>query len=85
VRVTGRLDSESVSFDAQAVVLRFDLVSEGGRLPVEYKGVRPDGMTDDAEVIVEGKLRPEGTLEASSLMFKCPSKYESEPAGASVE
>lgn len=85
VRVTGDLDSQSVSFDPEAVVLRFNLVGEGVTVPVEYKGVRPDGMTDDAEVIVEGKLRPDGTLEASALLFKCPSKYEAAPTAASEE
>jgi cytochrome c-type biogenesis protein CcmE len=85
VRVMGNLDSHSVSFDPQAVVLRFNIVGGGETLPIEYHGVRPDGMSDDAEVIVEGKLRPDGTLEASSLMFKCPSKYESEPSNGSEE
>lgn len=78
LRVTGMLDGESVSFDPQAVLLSFNLVSEGQTLPVVHKGVKPDNMRDDAEVIVEGKLRADGIFEASSLMFKCPSKYEAE-------
>ncbi len=77
VRVSGWLDSTSVSFDPQAVVLTFNLVGEGQTLPVVYKGVKPDNMRDDAEVIVEGKLQADGTFAASSLLFKCPSKYES--------
>lgn len=85
VRVTGTLDGASVLWDPQALVLRFNLVGEGELLPVVYKGVKPDGMRDDAEVIVEGKLQPDGTLEASNLLFKCPSKYEAEPTGNVVE
>jgi len=78
VRVSGLLDAASVSFDPQAVLLKFDLVGEGQTLPVVYHGVKPDNMRDDAEVIVEGKLQPDGTFLASSLLFKCPSKYESD-------
>jgi len=77
VRVSGLLDAKSVSFDPQAVLLKFNLVGDGQTLPVVYKGVKPDNMRDDAEVIVEGKLQPDGTFLASSLLFKCPSKYES--------
>jgi len=77
VRVSGMLDAKSVSFDPQAVILTFNLVSDGQTLPVVYKGVKPDNMRDDAEVIVEGKLQADGSFAASSLLFKCPSKYES--------
>ncbi len=77
VRVSGILDGSTVAFDPQEVILRFNLVGDGETLPVVYKGVKPDNMHDSTEVIVEGRLQGDGTLEASSLLFKCPSKYES--------
>lgn len=76
VRVSGILDGDTVSFDSQALLLTFTLRDGDQSLPVLYEGVKPDNMKDDAEVIVEGKLRPDGTLEAKTLLFKCPSKYE---------
>ncbi|HOG48156.1 MAG TPA: cytochrome c maturation protein CcmE [Anaerolineae bacterium] len=83
VRVSGLLDEASVSFDPQAVILSFSLTGDGATLPVVYHGVKPDNMQDDAEVIAEGKLRADGTLEATRLLFKCPSKYESGTPAAS--
>ena len=44
---------------------------------VEYRGIIPDTFVDKADVVVEGKLRADGVFEASTLLAKCPSKYES--------
>jgi cytochrome c-type biogenesis protein CcmE len=76
VRVSGILDGDTVFFDSQALLLTFTLRDGDQALPVLYQGVKPDNMKDDAEVIVEGKLRADGALEAKTLLFKCPSKYE---------
>lgn len=50
----------------------------GGRqLPVSYRGVVPDVFGPDVDVVVEGKLTTAGTFEATTLLAKCPSRYES--------
>ena len=76
-RVSGLLDGNSISWDAQNLVLRFLLTGQGSTLPVVYKGIKPDMFRDGAEVIVEGKLGADGTFEAKTLLLKCPSKYAS--------
>lgn len=82
VRVSGVLDGDTVSWQAQSLRLSFELESEGESLPVVYNGAKPDMLRDEAEVIVEGKLSADGTFHAQKLMLVCPSKYESEaPAG----
>ena len=43
---------------------------------VRYAGLVPDTFKDDSEVIVTGKLKPDGSFEATDLLAKCPSKYE---------
>lgn len=85
VRVSGILDGDSVTFDGQELVLAFTLRDGDEALPVVYEGVKPDNMRDDGEVIVEGRLQPDGTLQAKSLMFKCPSKYEAADPAAAAE
>lgn len=78
-RVSGILDASSVSWDADAVRLEFELKGDGeaDTLHVVHEGVKPDMFNDGAEVIVEGKLLPGGVFEAKTLLLKCPSKYES--------
>lgn len=56
-------------------VTRFVVTDGTSTLPVSYEGGLPDAFEDGAEVILQGKMTPSGTFEASSLLAKCPSKY----------
>lgn len=76
VRVTGVIQGETIDWNAQDLILKFEIADEGGRLPVVYKGLRPDMFQDGAQAVVEGRYTGEGTFEAHNLMLKCPSKYE---------
>lgn len=77
VRVSGKLLAESIVWEPLNLQLNFLIADEDGTtLPVHFEGVKPDNMTEAAEVIVEGKLRPDGVMEAKTLLLKCPSRYE---------
>jgi cytochrome c-type biogenesis protein CcmE len=76
VRVAGNIVGESILWEPRNLRLEFDMVDESGRMTVVYSGSRPDMFRDEAELVVEGKLLPEGVFEARTLMLKCPSKYE---------
>jgi cytochrome c-type biogenesis protein CcmE len=78
VRVAGNVVGESIVWEPRDLRLAFDMVDESGRLSVVYSGSRPDMFRDKAEVVVEGKLGPEGVFEARTMLLKCPSKYEEE-------
>lgn len=76
LRVSGQLIVDSIVWKPLTLELSFEITDEtGARLPVYFQGVKPDNMTEAAEVIVEGRLRPDGVLEANSLLLKCPSRY----------
>ena len=76
VRVTGVIQGESIDWNAQELILKFEVADEGGHLPVVYNGLRPDMFQDGAEAVVEGRYTEGGTFEAHNLVLKCPSKYE---------
>jgi cytochrome c-type biogenesis protein CcmE len=76
VRVSGHVVTGTVDWQATDLLLRFELQDETGQLPVSYHGVRPDMFQDGAQTVVEGRYLANGTLDASSLLLKCPSKYE---------
>ena len=76
VRVSGTVVGESVEFDAAALLLRFDLKGANSTLlPVIFQGPKPDQLRDGAEAIVEGMFS-ENSLDAKTVLLKCPSKYE---------
>ncbi len=47
-------------------------------LHIDFEGAVPDTFKVGVEVIVEGGITSEGDFRATSLMTKCPSKYQKE-------
>jgi cytochrome c-type biogenesis protein CcmE len=76
VRVNAPLDKSSIQFDDKTLILKFNLREDNLVLPVVYKGVKPDTFEQGESVVAEGKLGQDGTFQASTLLVKCPSKYE---------
>ncbi|MCZ2128340.1 MAG: cytochrome c maturation protein CcmE [Anaerolineales bacterium] len=46
------------------------------RIKVQYEGVMPDLLRDEAQAIMTGKLGADGVFYADELLLKCPTKYE---------
>jgi cytochrome c-type biogenesis protein CcmE len=56
---------------------KFKVQNKGQTIDAWYKGVVPDTFKDDAEVVLKGRLSPDGfRTEPNGVMAKCPSKYE---------
>jgi cytochrome c-type biogenesis protein CcmE len=79
VRVNAPLDKSTIQFDDKTLTLKFNLKEDNLVLPVVYKGVKPDTFEQGESVVAEGRLGADGTFQASQILVKCPSKYESEP------
>ncbi len=77
VRVNAPLDKSSIQFDDKTLTLKFNLKDDNLILPVVYKGVKPDTFEQGESVVAEGKLGSDGVFTASTILVKCPSKYES--------
>jgi cytochrome c-type biogenesis protein CcmE len=78
VRVAGTVTAGSVARDAATQTVRFT-ISDGtaaSGLAVIYGGVVPDVFKAGVQVVVEGRLS-HGVFQASSLLAKCPSKFQS--------
>jgi cytochrome c-type biogenesis protein CcmE len=81
VRVMGHLVSGTLVRRDTPCEYRFKMTKGDAVLPVSYaQCVVPDTFRDvkgvEVEVTAEGRMTPDGTLEASKIMAKCPSKYE---------
>ena len=81
VRVAGNVAPGSVDKLNGGLAMRFTIVDDSGAFPVVYKGGPvPDIFGDEVQVVVEGKVGPDGTFQASTLLAKCPSKFETQAA-----
>jgi len=82
VRVNGPLDKSSIKVDQKNLVLQFNLQDQGIVMPVVYHGVAPDTLTTGESVVAEGHMDSSGVFQASDILVKCPSKYESQTPAA---
>jgi len=56
---------------------RFQVQNKGSVVDAVYTGIVPDTFKDNAEVVLKGRLTPDGFhVESNGVMAKCPSKYE---------
>jgi cytochrome c-type biogenesis protein CcmE len=82
VRLGGTVAPGSVAWDASHQHLRFVVTDGAASLPVLYSGVVPDIFSAGRQVVVEGSLGRDGTFAATTLLAKCPTKYNpADPQG----
>ena len=76
IRVGGTVVAGSIQRDVATLTLEFEVTDGEATFPVTYQGLVPDTFMDDGEVVVEGRLSPEGTIHATTVLAKCGSRYE---------
>jgi len=84
-RVNGKVSEGTITRLPSGQDVRFTMTDGRAALPVSYHGIIPDTFVDGADVVVEGRLRPDGVFEATTLLAKCPSKYEAAEDGTTAE
>jgi cytochrome c-type biogenesis protein CcmE len=86
LQLHGFVVAKSIRRKANSLDWRFDVHSNGHVVRASYSGVVPDTFKDEAEVVLKGRLTPEGFHVAKDgVMAKCPSKYEPKPGAPGAE
>lgn len=73
VKVSGTV----VEAERKGRTLSFTIEENGKRVKVSYTGAVPDAFSVGTPVVVEGRYEG-GEVRATTLLTKCPSKYESQ-------
>lgn len=79
VKMGAQVVKGSIRRDVATQTISFEVTDGTETYPVVYRGLAPDTFTDDVEVVVEGRLQPDGVFRATSLLAKCGSRYEAVP------
>jgi cytochrome c-type biogenesis protein CcmE len=79
VKMGARVVTGSIQRDVASQTITFQATDGQQAYPVVYRGLAPDTFTDDVDVVVEGRLMPDGTFRATTLLAKCGSRYEAMP------
>ena len=80
VKMGARVVHGTIERDVASQTITFEVTHGQQTYPVVYRGIAPDTFTDDVDVVVEGRLQPDGTFHATSLLAKCGSRYETVPS-----
>lgn len=81
LQLHGYVVRDSILRKRDSLDYRFEVTSKVGDtvhvMRAQYTGIVPDTFSDDAEVVLKGKLEADGFHVApNGVMAKCPSKYE---------
>jgi cytochrome c-type biogenesis protein CcmE len=79
VKVGARVVPGSIRRDPGGRSVSFQMTDGAQTYAVAYRGIAPDTFADGVDVIVEGRLQPDGTFRATTLLAKCASRYENAP------
>ncbi len=79
IRVGGNVVKGSITRNVASQTITFEITDGDATFPVLYRGLAPDTFTDEVEVVVEGRLAVEGTIQATTVLAKCGSRYEAVP------
>ena len=79
VRIGGTVVGGTIDRHIASQTLKFEVTDGVIAYPVVYRGLVPDTFTDDVEVVVEGRVTRDGTIQATSVLAKCGSRYEAVP------
>lgn len=79
IRVGGDVAPGSIT--REGTLVKFTLTQDKLKLNVVYTGTDPlpDTFRDASQALADGKMRGDGTFEASKIQAKCASKYEGKP------
>ncbi len=68
----------TIERDVASQTITFRVTDGTQSFPVVYRGLAPDTFTDEADVVVEGRIQRDGTFRATTLLAKCGSRYEAQ-------
>jgi len=77
LQLHGYVVRDSILRKRDSLEYRFDIQNKGRTVRALYTGIVPDTFKDEAEVVLKGRLHPDGFhVDPNGVMAKCPSKYE---------
>ncbi len=75
LRLGGMVEQGSLAWDPRTLDLRFRLTDGRTSVPVTHKGTPPDLFAEGQGAVVEGRINPDGSFTASTIMAKHSEEY----------
>lgn len=75
IRLGGMVQTGSIKRQADGVTVRFTVQDRDAVQAVIYRGITPDLFVEGSGVVADGKMTPDGTFAAESLLAKHDENY----------
>jgi len=83
-RLGGMVREGSVKWDAQAVLLSFEVTDGKASVPVRHRGAPPDLFGEGRGAVVEGQYGTDGVFQAQQILAKHSEEYHPPAQDASA-
>jgi cytochrome c-type biogenesis protein CcmE len=84
-RIGGLVEQGSVSRASDGLTVRFVVTDLAQRVPVSYTGLLPDLFREGKGVVAAGRLRADGSFEATQVLAKHDENYMPPEAAAALD
>ena len=75
IRIGGLVAEGSVAKSQDGLTTRFTVTDMKAQVPVRYSGILPDLFREGQGVVVEGRMEPGGSFQASEVLAKHDENY----------
>jgi cytochrome c-type biogenesis protein CcmE len=84
-RIGGLVEDGSLKQEADGLTIRFAVTDTANRIPVVYKGIRPDLFKEGRGCVAQGRMGPDGVFYADQIMAKHDENYMPPEAGQALD
>lgn len=84
-RVGGLVETGSLKQEQDGLTIHFAITDTANRVPVVYKGIRPDLFKEGRGCVAQGRMGPDGIFQADLIMAKHDENYMPPEAGAALD
>jgi len=85
IRIGGLVEEGTFKHDADGLTMRFAITDTANRIPVVYKGIKPDLFKEGRGCVAEGHVGTDGVFYADKIMAKHDENYMPPEAGAAID
>jgi cytochrome c-type biogenesis protein CcmE len=84
-RVGGLVETGSLKQEPDGLTIHFAITDTANRVPVVYKGIRPDLFKEGRGCVAQGRIGPDGVFHADLIMAKHDENYMPPEAGQAID
>jgi cytochrome c-type biogenesis protein CcmE len=84
-RVGGLVETGSLKQDQDGLTIHFAITDTANRVPVVYKGIKPDLFKEGRGCVAQGRIGPDGIFHADLIMAKHDENYMPPEAGQALD